>query len=282
MKKHVITVAGVSFLSLALSAPVLAGQNSDMKQHEGMTTMEERSDQQMQHADEQMQQANRAERSEDVQEELANAKELIDESARVVEQLRADPETRDVLKQAKAVLIVPDYGRAALGVGGAGGQGVLVANNGGTWSNPAFYNIGTVNLGLEAGVEAGSIAFIVMSDQALAGFEDSHNFSLNADAGLTIVNWSNRAQASAGKGADVIAWSDTEGLYGDLAVSVTDIFMDEEANRAYYGQTANARDIITGKTQAPQGQSPLQSEFSALESAPNQGGASSEQGSGAE
>lgn len=264
MKKHVITVAGMSFLSLALSAPVIAAQDADKMQHEQDSRME-------QSADQHMQQSAQTSTPGAASEEMANAQELVTEAARVAEQLRTNPETREALKQAKGVLIVPDYGRAALGVGGAGGQGVLVVNNDGTWSSPAFYNIGTVNLGLQAGAEAGSIAFLVMTDKALAGFEEGHNFSLNADAGLTIVNWSKRAQASVGKGADVIAWSDTEGLYGDLAVSVSDIFMDEEANQAYYGQTANAKDIISGNVQAPEGDTPLQSEFSALESAPEGG-----------
>jgi lipid-binding SYLF domain-containing protein len=199
--------------------------------------------------------------------EAADAQETVQEASQVVEQLRSDPETREALSRAKAVFIVPDYGRASLGVGGAGGEGVLVANNNGNWSAPAFYNIGTINLGLEAGAEGGSIAFLVMSDKALEGFREQNNFSLNADAGLTIVDWSKRAQASLGKGADVIAWSDTEGLYGDLAVSVTDILWDGEANRAYYQKTVDAAEIINGNVQTPQEDSPLKSEFSALEEA---------------
>jgi lipid-binding SYLF domain-containing protein len=131
------------------------------------------------------------------------------------------------------VFIVPDYGRAALGVGGAAGQGVLVANNDGRWSSPAFYNIGAINIGLQAGAEAGSIAFLVMSDDAMQNFEEENNFSLDADAGLTIVDYSKRAQANLGKGADVVVWSDTKGLLGELAISVADIMWDNEANQAF-------------------------------------------------
>ena len=202
---------------------------------------------------------------------LSNAKETVQEAAQVVQQLKSDPRTKDVLGQAKAVFIVPNYGRASLGVGGAGGQGVLVANNDGTWSAPAFYNIGAVNAGLQAGVEAGSIAFLVMSDKALEGFRKENNFSLNADAGLTIVNFSKRGQISAGRGADIIVWTGTKGLYGDLAVNVTDIFWDNDANRAYYQQTVDASDIINGTVKEPIAESPLKSEFSALEfrSSPN-------------
>jgi len=207
--------------------------------------------------------------TEDQSDELQNAQETVQDAAKVVQQIRMDPQSRNLLDQSKAVFIVPDYGRAALGVGGAGGQGVLVSNNDANWSGPAFYNIGAINFGVSAGAEAGSIAFFIMSDQALQGFKDDNNFSLNADAGLTIVEYSKRAQASFGKGADVIVWSDTEGLFGDLSISVTDIFRDDEANAAYYGRTARATEIIDGKVQASESSSenPLRSEFSALEEA---------------
>ncbi len=238
MYKRSITVIGASFLCAALSGPVLAAQSAADNSNSNIAATEESS----------------------------NATEIVREASDVVQKLKADPQTRDALKQAKAVYIVPDYGRAGLGVGGAGGQGVLIANNNGTWSAPAFYNIGTVSLGLEAGVSGGSVAFLIMSDKALDGFRNQNNFSLNADAGLTIVNWSHRKQASAGKGADVIAWSDTKGLYGDLAVSATDIFWDDGANKAYYQKSASARDIISGNVKAPESANKLQSEFSALES----------------
>lgn len=243
MKLRTKSAIWVSFLCVALSGPAMAADMSTDTHAKSNTTASVSSD------------------------EASNARETMAEAANVVKQLKANPETRQTLQQAKAVFIVPDYGRAALGIGGAGGQGVLMVNNDGTWSAPAFYNIGSVSLGLEGGVSGGSMAFLIMSNDALAGFRTEHNFSLNADAGLTIVNWSKRAQASAGKGADVIAWSDTEGLYGDLAVSVTDIFWDDEANQAMYQKNASAQAILDGNVQAPKAADKLESEFSALESA---------------
>lgn len=198
-------------------------------------------------------------------EERKDAQDTVRDAAKVVQKLKSNPDTRQTLSQAKAVLIVPHYGRAALGIGGAGGEGVLVVNNKGNWSAPAFYNVGALNLGLEAGVEAGEIAFMIMSDKALNQFTQANNFSLNADAGLTVVNWAKRAQASVGKGADVVAWSDTEGLYGDLAVSVTDISRDDDANQAYYGRNVAINKVLKGSVQDPMNNSPLEAEFAALE-----------------
>jgi lipid-binding SYLF domain-containing protein len=206
-------------------------------------------------------------------EERTQDQKTVGDAAQVVNELKSNPDTRDTLSQAKAVLIVPNYSRAALGIGGAGGKAVLAVNNNGNWSPPGFYKLGTINLGLQAGVEKGQIAFLIMSDKALQQFREENNFSLNADAGLSIVNWNKRAQISAGKGADVIAWSNTKGLYGDLAVSVTDISWDKRANRAYYGKKVAANDIFNGSVKEPMKSSPLEAEFSALESG-GQGGTS--------
>lgn len=195
----------------------------------------------------------------------ARDKKVVGDAARVVNELKSNPDTRDTLSRAKAVLIVPDYSRAALVIGGAGGKAVLAVNNNGNWSPPAFYKLGTVNLGLQAGIESGQIAFLIMSDKGLQQFRKENDFSLSADAGLSIVNWNKRAQVSAGKGPDIIAWSNTKGLYGDLAVNVTDISWDKQANRAYYGKNVAVNDIVNGSVKEPMKSSPLEAEFSALE-----------------
>lgn len=195
--------------------------------------------------------------------QATDAAKTVQAAADVVHKLSTNPDTKETLKQAKGVFIVPNYGKAALGIGGAGGEGVLVANNNGTWSAPAFYQTGAISLGLQAGVTGGSIALFVMTDKALDEFRNRNNFSLSADAGLSIINWSARGQVSS---ADVIAWTDTKGLYGNLAVSVSDIVWDSGANQAYYSKSANAKDIISGKVKAPASANKLKSEFSALES----------------
>jgi lipid-binding SYLF domain-containing protein len=235
MKRRFTTLLAVISLGLAAPTPLLAQLNDD--------DVSERA------------------------EELEDARDLLGEAAAVVEQMNDDTDARLLLNRAQAVFIVPDYARASLIAGAAGGQGVLISRTPDGWSGPAFYNIGAINFGAAAGVEAGSIAFMLMTEDALTGFRDAHNVSLNADAGLTIVNWSERAQASVGKGTDVVVWSDTEGLYGDIAISLTDIFWDGEANAAYYGAVHEPVAIIIGTIKDPMQDSELRSEFSALEEA---------------
>lgn len=185
------------------------------------------------------------------QADVRDAAQQVSEAARVVRQMEQDEGMAQLLQQAEGVFILADYGRAALGLGGRGGEGVLLVKQNGEWSDPAFYNLGGVSAGVEVGIETGNIAFVLNNEKAVNSFRQQNNWSLNADAGLTIVAWSARGQAAAGKG-DVVAWSDTEGVFGDLAISVTDINFDEDETSAYYGKQVALSDIINGKVTSPQ------------------------------
>lgn len=180
-----------------------------------------------------------------------DAVQRVNDAVGVIHQMEANPTVAVHLRTAKGVYVVPEYGRAALGVGARGGAGVVLVRRGNTWSNPAFYNMGGVSLGLQAGAEGGSMAFILNNQKALDAFTQPNKFSLNADAGITLGTWSDKGIGTAGWG-DITAWSGTKGLFGGGAISVTDVNYDENQTNAYYGQRVAARDVIAGKVRNPQ------------------------------
>lgn len=175
----------------------------------------------------------------DARDEAKGAAEDIRQAEGVIHKMESNSGAKDLLLQAKGVFIVPKYGRAALGIGARGGVGVLLVRQGNTWSSPAFYNFGGISAGLQAGVEGGSFVLVLNDDKAVKSFRQENNWSLNAGAGLTVIDWSAKGQGSAGKG-DITVWSDTKGLFGDLSVSVTDIKFDLDQNAAYYGKQVTA------------------------------------------
>jgi hypothetical protein len=61
-----------------------------------------------------------------------------------------------------------------------------------------------------------------MSRSAVDAFKSGNTFSLNAGAGLSIVDYSANGQASRGKG-DFVMWSATAGAYVGATISVTDV-----------------------------------------------------------
>lgn len=183
--------------------------------------------------------------------EAQKAMRHVDAAVNVVHRMEAEAGMDKLLQQAKGVFIVPEFGRAAFIVGGAGGPGVLLVKRGETWSDPAFYTVGAISAGAQAGVQTGSMALVLNSDKAVNNFTRNNKFSIDANAGLTIINWEKEAQRSAGRG-DVVAWTDTKGLFGNLAVGISDIHYDARETSGYYNQKVAASDVINGIVKNPQ------------------------------
>lgn len=183
----------------------------------------------------------------------ATASGHVSDAVAVVRKIERIDRMQATLNSAKGIFIVPSYGRAAVGVGAAGGTGMLLVRRaGGGWSEPVFYNTGGLSVGLQAGAEGGNLVLILNNDKAVNEFMKKNNFSVNAKAGLTVVNWNKMVQGSAGTG-DVVAWSDTKGLFGDLAtVEVNDVRFNQKLTNAYYRRSLSATDVISGQTGNPQ------------------------------
>lgn len=184
--------------------------------------------------------------------ELQDAQELVRDAVQTVQQMKGDPRVIQALHRARGVFILPHYGRGALGIGAQGGEGVLVARQGKDFGNPVFYTLAGVSVGLQAGGSGGPVALLLMTDRAVRDFESGKNFSLDADAAVTVADWSRRAQASGGKVQDVVAWSGAKGAYAGASVGVTDVIADAEANRAYYGrERVDPAQVVAGRVDNP-------------------------------
>jgi lipid-binding SYLF domain-containing protein len=184
--------------------------------------------------------------------EQAEARQEVTKAMQVVQKMKADPRLTETLQRAKGVFLVPRFGEGALVVGAQGGEGVLVARDGNDWSNPVFYDFGGLTLGAQAGGAGGSMALILMTDEAVNRFKSDREFSLNADAGVTFGMWSRRGQASAGKVKDVIVWSDTKGAFAGASVGISDIEWDDDANQAYYQKKdVTTQQILDGTVTNP-------------------------------
>jgi lipid-binding SYLF domain-containing protein len=177
---------------------------------------------------------------------VSNAQQLVNGATQTVRKIKADSRFDTMLKQSKGVFIMPDVVQGAFIVGGTGAQGVLLKHNSdGTWSNPVFLTLGSVSVGAQVGGKAGPAAMILMTDKAVNDFTQSNNFSLNANAGLTVINYSATGQAPVGKG-DIVVWSDQSGAFAGVNVSGADITQNSAQDHAYYGKQVDARQILSG------------------------------------
>jgi lipid-binding SYLF domain-containing protein len=172
---------------------------------------------------------------------------LVDRATATVNTMRSDGSfgnAPELLERAKAIMIVPQLVKGGFVFGAEGGEGVLLRKEGHGWSNPAFYNIAAGSFGLQIGLEESELVLIVMSNRALDAWMRG-KFKLGADAGLTVlVVGTNGEVATAGAGADVIAWARTKGAYAGITLSGAVISPRTETDEDYYQQKVSAKQIV--------------------------------------
>jgi lipid-binding SYLF domain-containing protein len=143
---------------------------------------------------------------------------------------------------ARGIFIVPQMLRGGFIIGGSGGRGVLLAQDAvsAQWSSPAFYSMGSVSLGLQAGADASEIILLIMTDRGLNAML-STDYKIGADVAVAAgpVGASVKAQT-----ADILAFGRSQGLYGGVSVEGAAISPLDDWNRQYYGKPVQVFDIL--------------------------------------
>ena len=181
--------------------------------------------------------------------------EVLAQATRTVVNLKHDPsfaQAHDMLRHARAVLIIPKLVKGGFIFGAEGGDGVLVERRGGHWSQPAFYTLGSASFGLQAGLEEAQIVLLIMSDRALRGIEQS-KFKIGAAADITVVTLSGGAEGatSGNLSGDIIAWTSATGAYGGLTFNGS--IVDDKSNwdSEFYGRPVSVSDIVNNRVHNP-------------------------------
>jgi lipid-binding SYLF domain-containing protein len=187
---------------------------------------------------------------------------LVDSSTLALESLMdggPGQQAEQFLRKARAVVICPNIFRAGFMIGGEGGGCVMVARAaGGSWSDPAFYTLGSASFGFQIGVQSAQVLMLVMTSGGLNALLNSQ-FKFGADAGLTVATLGAGVNGSMSTAidADILTLSKTEGLYGGVSLSGSILGNDAGTEQAYYGNADNARDIVINMHGANPGANPL-------------------------
>jgi lipid-binding SYLF domain-containing protein len=181
---------------------------------------------------------------------------LLGSAQDTVRSMRSDPTfgpSRKILRQARAVLIVPQLIKGGFIFGAEGGDGVMLARTpSGRWSSPAFYTIASGSFGLQIGVEAARLVMFIMSDRALRAVEQS-KFKFGGEAGLTVVTLGANAQGatSANLTGDIIVWASSKGAYGGLTLEGSVLAPKTEWDASFYGRPVSVPAILNDAVTNP-------------------------------
>lgn len=165
--------------------------------------------------------------------QAAEKGELLHDANITVNHLKSDPAfatAARMMRNARAVYIVPHLVKGGFIFGAEGGSGVLVRRTGNGWGEPKFYDLASASFGFQAGLQSAELVFIINSQRALDGITHG-NFKLGGQAGITVATLSSGAEgATTARGGDIVVWSSGTGLFGGVAFNGSVISPDKDKN----------------------------------------------------
>jgi lipid-binding SYLF domain-containing protein len=183
----------------------------------------------------------------------ASEKEVkrVETSTQVLNEIMAIPEQSippALLRNAKAVAVLPGVIKAGLILGGRGGYGILVVHNeDGSWSNPNFIGLAGGGIGLQIGAQATDFILVFKSRKDVDTIVKGKT-TLGADVGVAAGPVGRQAAAATDFKAAIYSYSRSKGVFAGVSLEGSTLQMHPEGNERYYGKKGIAPDdIFAGK-----------------------------------
>jgi lipid-binding SYLF domain-containing protein len=158
---------------------------------------------------------------------------------------KAIPEA--VLKNAKAIAVIPNVVKGAFVLGGRYGKGVIATRiNDSVWSYPGFISIGGGSIGWQWGVENVDLVLVFRTSHAVDSIV-SGKITFGAGIGVAAGPVGRNAEASTTTqlNAQIYSYARSKGLFIGASLEGSTLRTDIAANHEYYNSDSlNQRDIL--------------------------------------
>jgi len=179
---------------------------------------------------------------------------LVDKARFSLENFLADPDMewfRDHMKEARGILIVPQFIKGAFFIGGSGGTGVLLVRDEKTneWSYPAFFTLGGASFGLQFGGQASEVVLLVMTQKGIDSLM-STTLKLGADASVAVGPIGRGVEGSTAPNlsADLLSFSKAKGLFAGISLEGAVVAARDALNTSYYKTPTKTIDILVRRS----------------------------------
>jgi lipid-binding SYLF domain-containing protein len=182
--------------------------------------------------------------------------ERVREAANVLNEIMNIPEIaipEELMARAHGIAVIPHVVKGAFGIGGQWGKGVMSQRNeNGSWSEPAFIEIGGGSFGFQIGVQASDIVLVFTDESGIKGLLKG-KLKFGADISATAGPVGRKAEV----GTDVFlrsgffAYSRSKGLFAGISLDGSVIGIDGDANRQVYGKDVTGEQILLSKAVRP-------------------------------
>ena len=166
---------------------------------------------------------------------VTDATDVIDQLLRIPEQ--SIPPA--LLSRAYAVAVVPHVIKIGFGVGARRGKGILVVRqDDGSWSNPAFITLTGGSFGFQIGAQSTDVILVFKTRKGVDGIANG-KLTLGADASIAAgpIGRHTAVSTDITFKSEVYSYSRSRGLFAGIALEGAGVTMDRKANAVFYGST---------------------------------------------
>jgi lipid-binding SYLF domain-containing protein len=191
-------------------------------------------------------------------------KDRVKESGNVMKEILGAPDKGipgKILDGAKCVVVLPSVKKAAIGIGGTYGRGVMTCRTGedfkGPWSPPVMMASSGGSFGFQIGAQSTDFVIVVMNDKGARAMLNN-KLKLGADASIAAgpVGKTGEASTTGTMKAQMLSYSRSQGVFGGVSLSGSTLRPDSDANKNLYGEKVTPDQIINsqGVTMPPEAQ----------------------------
>jgi len=177
--------------------------------------------------------------------------ERVRNSGQVLKEILDVPDNlpHDLLDKAECVVILPSVKKAAFGIGGSYGRGVMICRSGehytGSWGPPALYALEGASIGFQLGAQGTDFVLLVMNPKGAKSLLSS-KVKLGADASAAAGPKGRTAEGATDivMSAEILSYSRNKGLFAGVSLEGSTLRSDGSANEKLYGKKLSAKEII--------------------------------------
>lgn len=185
----------------------------------------------------------------------ADLKDRLEKARMVVTSLSDTPDhgiPDAIVEKAVCVAVVPSMVKAAFGIGGEYGQGVVTCRTGHGWSAPVFIRVAGGSYGFQIGAKATDLVMVATNQQGMQALLKT-KFKIGADASAAAgpVGRTAGAHTSINMNAELLTYSRSKGLFAGVDLNGATVNENQDDTDVFYGHHYGFAQILSGKVPVP-------------------------------
>ncbi len=173
------------------------------------------------------------------------------EASKVVDELLNAPDSdvsKDLVKRAECVAVIPGMKKAAFGFGGQLGRGAVSCRKDagkGPFGPPSMISLAGGSFGLQIGGQEIDVVMLFMTPDSFKHLmRDKVTLGADASAAAGPKGRAASAETNATMRAEILTYSRTRGMFAGISLKGASLRPDKDANKNLYGRNIDVKELV--------------------------------------